>query len=657
MSARLLGAIAFALIAVCGFLYFDDVQAFPQFPAAIRTSYFCLIGAFAAVLVLGAILGAYRPTLLTNRAVLLASAGIAAATGAALIYLLWDFDIDDKWGYYRLARMVLQTGEPLWNYGEMHAVAASYLWPYLVAPGAIGADPNFWDFFQKTVGIGCVLIATAIIWYRLEDLTLRILVTACLWLYAPLKVWSLGGLDTALATVWVILLVGIYLSRGPKSYLFWILAGMMMLIRPDGVLLGVGVFLCQFIRSPRDLLANVGRGLAFSLPILLFIGRNYLLSGVPMPLVFYVKGWNCVYCGSTGVAEDVYLGSHQLLSAIFASSAGFAVLIAGLLVLISCSRLRPTTWGLVWSERPFHLDLCVGLVMYLAYHVIGGYQHMGFTYRYFIPPLMGLVFVLGDLLDKAAPVIGNAEGVALKGRRLLQLYAPVLVAALTLQSAAEAVHLRHFGLAMTRSPKQDHFSVVSYRDYLASWHEAGLDLIPKVTRQTKMFLLQGMVTGSLTDAYLVDQFYFPSDRSSDPLIHDCLPLHDDPAGCSILYDYIITYKDPKIWPASHEVEREYATIVVMKRRHFPVPAAPANPVLENAGSSRTALKWQLSPNTIWYEVAIAPLDSEEGRTLRLPPSPPEHGFDNDAIASSRLRIRACNDAGCSDFSPWVSRAG
>src|SRR5262249_40773988 len=53
----------------------------------------------------------------------------------ALAALLWSFDLDDKWAYYRTSKYLLIEGVPNYNLGEWLNVNTSFVWPYLMAPG------------------------------------------------------------------------------------------------------------------------------------------------------------------------------------------------------------------------------------------------------------------------------------------------------------------------------------------------------------------------------------------------------------------------------------------------------------------------------------------------------------------------------------------
>src|SRR5262249_37890408 len=154
-----------------------------------------------------------------------------------------------------------------------------------------------WDVYQKVIGIIFHFAAGVVVLRHFGYNALGILCAAAILLFEPALQWALGGLETAFATFYIVVIVTLYLRNGPANYAFWVLAGILIYIRPDAILLGVGTFIAQFIRHPTRIRQHFIAGIVFSAPVLMFLGINQLLFGFPLPLVFLVKGWNCAYCG------------------------------------------------------------------------------------------------------------------------------------------------------------------------------------------------------------------------------------------------------------------------------------------------------------------------------------------------------------------------
>jgi hypothetical protein len=109
------------------------------------------------------------------------------------------------------------------------------------------------------------------------------------------------------------------LERGSSDFRFWFLSGMMVWLRPDPILVGIGIFIAQLWLIPRALAEYVVRELFFSTPILLFLGTNYFFFGNPMPSPFYAKSWNKAFFGIYPWYVDVEVGLTHLIGALFAS--------------------------------------------------------------------------------------------------------------------------------------------------------------------------------------------------------------------------------------------------------------------------------------------------------------------------------------------------
>src|SRR5262249_59104616 len=71
----------------------------------------------------------------------------------ALVVLLWSFNLDDKWAYYRSSKSVLIEGVPNYNPGEWLNVNTSFIYPYLMAPGHFFGDYRDWETWSKLVGL------------------------------------------------------------------------------------------------------------------------------------------------------------------------------------------------------------------------------------------------------------------------------------------------------------------------------------------------------------------------------------------------------------------------------------------------------------------------------------------------------------------------
>jgi hypothetical protein len=317
------------------------------------------------------------------------------------------------------------------------------------------------------------------------------------------------------------------MRRGADSWPFWLMWGLLIYIRPDAILLGVGVFIRRFLREPTVLRRHIGRGGCFfgadsRLPCLqsdtVRLSAPPCVFGQRMELRL-LRRLSPLQPNLNG--HDSHAQWHLGLG--IARSAPFLAIS----FLVLKTRISRNITQPVVTAFPLQFDLMLGLAVYLGYHVVGGYQHMNFTFRYWIPGLMGAAVVSGEIIRQALsnlPTGPTSAALAGIGARLL--VAPVLVGLVALQivqSGFATYEGKHVDITLTVAPMRDHFSVDSYSEYLLSWYQAGRELSSVVTKDDRLFLFPAMMTGALTKGYLVDQFYFPPRVSKFWDLRQCAP--------------------------------------------------------------------------------------------------------------------------------------
>jgi hypothetical protein len=584
--------------------------------------------------------------------------GIASAVALVIIASIWNFDLDDKWVYYRVSENVLSSGLPLWNVNERALVGASFLYPYLLSIGHFFGGPDQWSNFEKIIGVLFHFGGVAVILRYFGLTAIGLVCSAALLLYEPSLQWALGGLETSLTTLWIIAAIILYMRRGEDHWLFWLMCGLLIYIRPDAILLGVGTFVGRFLREPTLVRKHIVAGLIFSAPILIYLASNQILFGFPLPLVFLVKGWNCAFCGNLPLYDRIPMGMIHMLSGISVSVLLGLLLFLGLSLLAKNTRISRNLVQPMVTAFPLQFDLMLGFLCYLGYHVGGGYQHMNFTFRYWIPGLMGAAVVSGDIIRQAMPnMLAALDGGTLSGIAARLLATPVLIGLLSLQivqSGFATYEGKHIDITLTVAPMRDQFSVDSYAEFLDSWRRAGQDLSPAVTKDDRLFLGPAMMTGALTDGYLVDQFYFPPKVSSYWDLRRCVPQPPDQFNCAILYDYYIALDDPKAWPASHDLWKHYPQrLAVLKRKDFSVPSSPGELTGARISAGTVELSWKPVVGEFYSEIEIK--DASGQRVTKVPPGYRQFRLGVSGTVSARMR--ACNNKGCSDWSTPVSVRG
>jgi hypothetical protein len=582
--------------------------------------------------------------------------GISSAVALAIIAWIWNFDLDDKWVYYRVSQNVLISGLPLWNVNERALVGASFFYPYLLSIGHFFGGAEQWSNFEKVIGVVFHFAAVAVVLRHFALTAIGLICSAALLLYEPLLQWALGGLETSLTTLWIIVAIIVYMRRGEDHWLFWLMCGLLIYIRPDAILLGVGTFVGRLLREPTLVRKHLAAGLVFSAPIVIYLASNQILFGFPLPLVFLVKGWNCAFCGNLPLYDRIPMGMIHMLSGISVSVLLSLLLFLGFSFLVKHTRISRNIAHPVVTAFPLQFDLILGFVFYLGYHVGGGYQHMNFTFRYWIPGLMGAAVVSGDIIRQAIPNAAAALGAgALSSITARLLTTPVLIVLLALQmvqSSFATYEGKHVDITLTVAPMRDQFSVDSYAEFLDSWRRAGEDLAPVVTKDDKLFLGPAMMTGALTAGYLVDQFYFPPRVSSYWDVRQCVPQPPDQFNCAILYDYYIALDDAKAWPPSHELWKHYPQrLAVLKRKDFPVPKAPSELTATRIAADTVELKWEPVVGEFYSEIETE--DAAGKKVTSVPPGYRQFRLEK-LTGNVRARIRACNNKGCSDWTKLIS---
>jgi hypothetical protein len=577
--------------------------------------------------------------------------GISSAVALAIIASIWNFDLDDKWVYYRVSENVLSSGLPLWNVNERALVGASFFYPYLLSLGHFFGGPEQWSNFEKVIGVLFHFAAVAIILRYFGHTAIGVVCSAALLLFEPSLQWALGGLETSLTTLWIIIAIIFYMRRGEDHWLFWLMCGLLIYIRPDAILLGVGAFIGRFLRNPTHLRRHIVAGLVFSAPILVFLVSNQILFGFPLPLVFLVKGWNCVYCGDLPFYSRIPIGMIHMLSGISVSILLGLLLCLAIPFLVQRTRISSNIAQPVVTELPLQFDLMLGFAFYLGYHVVGGYQHMNFTFRYWIPGLVGAAVVGGEIIRQTmSNVAREPNSGALAGVAARLLATPVLIGLLAsqiVQSAFATYEGKHVDITLTVAPWRDQLSVDSYAEYLASWYQAGHDLSTVVTKDDRLFLF-AMMTGALTKGYLVDQFYFPPRASKYWDLRQCLSKPPNQFNCDILYDYYVVLPDRKYWPPSHELWKEYPQrIAILKRKDFPVPDVPTELSGVRVAADIVELKWQPVVGEFYSEIEAK--DAAGQKVTKVPPGYREFRLE-ELSGNVSARMRACNNKGCSNWS-------
>jgi hypothetical protein len=575
---------------------------------------------------------------------------------------LWLFNIDDKWIYYRTSKYVLETGLPIINRGELYNINTSFLYPYLMAPGHFLGDWQEWEAFSKVTGaLAHVVTALAIWWFLGRTMWAALVGTTCM-LYLPLALWSIGGLETPFATLWTTLLTVAYLRFGASKLIFWFLAGLIMWLRPDAILLGVGIFLGMLLRGNWTVRSGISRGLTFSLPILGFLVFSQMIFQRPLPGPYYVKGLNKSFSATYGLFGDFLDGLLQFASAITVSTFLGAIVLLGIVTIIRGVSIRPARWRLFWARHGTYFDVLMGCVVFVAYHAAAGYQHMGFGFRYFLPAVFPLVYVTALSLqndEDSRTQRESSRGFFLVLKRRSSVVAVLFL--LLAQNIFLILQTRYYDVSLTRNEYRDHFSVGSYARYMNEWMQAGVDLRNIVKETDRVFIWQGLATIALTDAYFSDQFYIPMLYSAHKDIKLCAKNN---AGtlipCYRLYNILLDFGDKSVLklPPEFIALKEYESIRILKLDATPIDA-PTNLIIQAASPKDVSVSWRGTDYEGRIEIQLLRKNREWNgqQTVVAPPQASGRYWIVENVSLKDLgavRLRACTAAACSRWVEWTA---
>jgi hypothetical protein len=550
--------IAFVFICNMALARSSAPWAHPIYGSLADPTYVTLI----ALTLVATILFAVQPTL-PSRGARMEWVALTASflVAIALAVLLWNFDLDDKWVYYRTSKDLLIEGVPNYNLGEWFNINTSFIYPYLMAPGHFFGDYRDWETWSKLVGLAFHFATAVLILAVLGTKPIALITTAAFVLYVPTLLWSLGGLETSIAIFAVVALILFYLQRESNSLWFWLLSGAMIWLRPDAILIGIGLFFAELWLKPRPLMENFLRAVAISIPILLFLGINYVYFMNPLPSPFYVKGWNKAFSGFYPWHIDIHVGVTHLISGVLVSFLVTTIIGAGLWQLFRSANIAASVRRPLVTQWPRHFCVLIGSIIFLAYHVKGGYQHMNFTFRYFLPGITCLLVMSGHLLARTT-TDWTTPGVPRLNTPQFAVFAILLQLMLSL---VVGYHAKWNDITLTASHLRDRFSLTEYSDWMRIWREAGVYLRAVAKPTDRIWLVQGLVTAALTDSYLRDQFYAPLKWSKFDDLRSC----KDESCLFPLFDYVLTYPKVEKIPPGFEILKLYSNIAILRRMHNP----------------------------------------------------------------------------------------
>ena len=291
----------------------------------------------------------------------------ASAIGVA-IYLsgsaasgIWGFALDDAWIHQTYARNLAATGQFAFVPGQSSAGSTSPLWTLLIALGYVArVDYKWWTY---VLGTACLAMTALGVWqlslHLFPERPRAALAAGILCALEWHLVWAaVSGMETVLFTalsMWLLVVTG-YPSPQPTTchrppaigcqLSVGLLCGLLVLTRPEGLLLIGIVLLAQIVREgwrQRATWTNLAvtlSGMAILLvPWLVF---NWRTSGTPFPNTFYAKQRE--YASMLAAIPF----AQRLAQVIFAPFVGPLVLLLPGLIAVAWRPMRRLTERATW---------------------------------------------------------------------------------------------------------------------------------------------------------------------------------------------------------------------------------------------------------------------------------------------------------------------
>lgn len=219
------------------------------------------------------------------------------AIAGALLFLGWaalgagpGFPLDDGWIHQTYARNLAQRG--VWSYGpgDVSAGSTAPLWTLLLAAGYALSVPHFWwTYLLGILTLVWMGWAGMVLWRALwpAQAGQAWLGGAVVVLSWPLLWAAVSGMETLLFMALAVTVLALYTGDRPAGPWLGFLGGLLVLVRPEGLLLLL--LLAAGLALRRDWRGLVLFVVMLVLPLLPYFALNLSLSGQMWPNTLYAK--------------------------------------------------------------------------------------------------------------------------------------------------------------------------------------------------------------------------------------------------------------------------------------------------------------------------------------------------------------------------------
>jgi arabinofuranosyltransferase len=227
--------------------------------------------------------------------VLVAAISIGAYVGFSAVTYRVGFPLDDAWIHQTYARNLALRGEWAFISGQPSAGSTSPLWSALLVPGYwLGLAPYLWTYLLGWAALLGVGLAGWRIFLVFHPGKPGLAIAAGLFLTLEWHlVWAAAsGMETLLFALLVLIVLSCLVAGYKKWWVYGLLVGVSIWLRPDGITLAGPVLLLIFVTEKGwkgRLLEAIFFGLCVLVLALPYLGFNFSLSGAWWPNTYFAK--------------------------------------------------------------------------------------------------------------------------------------------------------------------------------------------------------------------------------------------------------------------------------------------------------------------------------------------------------------------------------
>jgi len=309
---------------------------------------------------------------------------------SAIFY--FNFTAEDAYITYRYAENWVDIGSLVYNQGESINAMTSPL--HAILSAAFFVSTRHTVLSNKIVAILLLLLSAFFIWIRFRNQPHWQVLALILVLMPPsVLLWTFGGLETPILLF--IVTVTVFLVDRTQSFslfylcVIFLLAGLALLTRYDSILFFVPLIIYTGSKAQSIKHVLIALLVASILPVAWFC-VSILFYGDLLPTSFYVKT-------PTGDITQLFYNGLYI-----ASNMLFVGIIPVLVLTFALLRFKPSTLPFLYLHFKSRWWLYLGLLLQILYGLTIATHHMMFSFRFFVPYLPAAVFLVVDLIGRAA---------------------------------------------------------------------------------------------------------------------------------------------------------------------------------------------------------------------------------------------------------------